>query len=40
MVLCRNSSLGNMPGSLAKLGRPTLTPVEVAQRFEAFLAGG
>lgn len=28
------------PGSLARLGRPTLTPVEVAQRFKAFLAGG
>lgn len=24
----------------AGLGRPTLTPVEVAQRFKAFLAGG
>jgi phosphonopyruvate decarboxylase len=28
------------PGSLAKLGRPTVTPPEVARRFRAFLAGG
>jgi phosphonopyruvate decarboxylase len=26
------------PGSMAKLGRPTVTPPEVAQRFRAFLA--
>jgi phosphonopyruvate decarboxylase len=26
------------PGSMAKLGRPTVTPPEVAQRFKAFLA--
>ena len=28
------------PGSLAKLGRPTVAPHEVAARFRAFLAGG
>jgi phosphonopyruvate decarboxylase len=27
------------PGSMAKLGRPTVGPAEVAQRFKAFLAG-
>jgi phosphonopyruvate decarboxylase len=27
------------PGSLEKLGRPTVTPLEVARRFKAFLAG-
>ena len=27
------------PGSLAKLGRPTIKPPEVARRFRAFLAG-
>jgi phosphonopyruvate decarboxylase len=27
------------PGSLAKLGRPTITPPEVARRFRSFLAG-
>jgi phosphonopyruvate decarboxylase len=27
------------PGSLARLGRPTVTPPEVARRFRAFLAG-
>ncbi len=27
------------PGSLARLGRPTITPPEVARRFRAFLAG-
>ncbi|MFC7475031.1 phosphonopyruvate decarboxylase [Dankookia sp. GCM10030260] len=27
------------PGSMAKLGRPTVTPPEVALRFKAFLAG-
>lgn len=27
------------PGSLAKLGRPTVKPLEVAHRFRAFLAG-
>ncbi|MBX6375148.1 MAG: phosphonopyruvate decarboxylase [Acetobacteraceae bacterium] len=27
------------PGSMAKLGRPTVRPPEVAQRFKAFLAG-
>ena len=26
------------PGSMAKLGRPTVTPYEVARRFRAFLA--
>jgi phosphonopyruvate decarboxylase len=26
------------PGSMAKLGRPTVTPAEVARRFQAFLA--
>jgi phosphonopyruvate decarboxylase len=26
------------PGSMARLGRPTVTPPEVAQRFRAFLA--
>lgn len=28
------------PGSLAKLGRPTVKPAEVARRFRDFLAGG
>jgi phosphonopyruvate decarboxylase len=28
------------PGSLAKLGRPTVTPPAVARRFRRFLAGG
>lgn len=28
------------PGSIAKLGRPTVKPPEVARRFKAFLAGG
>lgn len=28
-----------LPGSLAKLGRPTVAPVEVARRFKAFVAG-
>jgi phosphonopyruvate decarboxylase len=28
------------PGSMAKLGRPTVTPAEVARRFKAFLAQG
>lgn len=28
------------PGSMAKLGRPTVSPPEVAQRFRAFLAEG
>lgn len=28
------------PGSMAKLGRPTVKPPEVARRFRAFLAGG
>ena len=28
------------PGSLAKLGRPTIKPPEVARRFRSFLAGG
>jgi phosphonopyruvate decarboxylase len=27
------------PGSMAKLGRPTVPPPEVARRFKAFLAG-
>ena len=27
------------PGSLEKLGRPTIRPQEVARRFKAFLAG-
>jgi phosphonopyruvate decarboxylase len=27
------------PGSMEKLGRPTITPPEVARRFRAFLAG-
>ena len=27
------------PGSLEKLGRPTIPPHEVARRFKAFLAG-
>ena len=27
------------PGSIAKLGRPTISPPEVARRFRAFLAG-
>jgi phosphonopyruvate decarboxylase len=26
------------PGSMDKLGRPTVTPVEVARRFKGFLA--
>ena len=30
--------LRTAPGSMAKLGRPTVTPAEVAQRFKAFLA--
>ena len=28
------------PGSMAGLGRPTVTPAEVAQRFKAFVSGG
>lgn len=28
------------PGSMSKLGRPTVTPESVARRFQAFLAGG
>lgn len=28
-----------LPGSLAKLGRPTIAPAEVARRFKTFLAG-
>jgi len=28
------------PGSMGKLGRPTVTPDDVARRFKAFLAGG
>jgi phosphonopyruvate decarboxylase len=27
------------PGSVGKLGRPTISPPEVARRFRAFLAG-
>jgi phosphonopyruvate decarboxylase len=28
------------PGSMDKLGRPTVTPVQVARRFQSFLTGG
>ena len=28
------------PGSMDKLGRPTVTPEQVARRFQSFLAGG
>lgn len=27
------------PGSLARLGRPTVSPADAARRFRAFLAG-
>jgi phosphonopyruvate decarboxylase len=29
-----------LPGSLSKLGRPTVAPADVARRFKAFLSGG
>jgi phosphonopyruvate decarboxylase len=41
VVACPGPALIHLriaPGSMAKLGRPTVTPAEVAQRFKTFLA--